>query len=60
VAIPEDAISKTYPFFKGDKLVVFWLQTMRVPESGPYDLRVEVKDKIKGTTVWAATALTIY
>ncbi len=60
VAIPEDAISKTFPFFKGDKLVVFWLQTMRVPEAGPYDLRVEVKDKIKGVTVSAASALTIY
>jgi GWxTD domain-containing protein len=60
VPIPEDAISSTYPVFKGDKLILFWMQTMRVPGAGPYDLRVEVKDKIKGVTASASTALSVY
>jgi hypothetical protein len=31
-----------------------------VPGAGPYDLRVEVKDKIKGVTASASTALSVY
>jgi GWxTD domain-containing protein len=60
--VSEDTISKVFPIFKGDKLVLFWMQTLRVPdaERGEYDLRVSIHDKIRGANAVAAARLSIY
>lgn len=58
--MPPDTVSKIYPIFKGDKLVLCWLQSVRFEQTGAYELKVLVKDKIKGATVSAKAALEVF
>lgn len=59
VLLPEDSLGKLYPMFKADKLALCWLQTMKVPEPGRYELKARLTDRISGESLTAGTWLTV-
>ena len=60
VDYPRESISQMFPIFKGDKLVLFWIQSLKLQEAGPYDLKVSVTDKIRGHTASASSNVNVY
>lgn len=60
VEVPPDSVSQIFPIFRGDKLVLFWMQTVRAGQPGEYLVKALVRDKIGDVTAEASANIHVY
>ncbi|MBP7865385.1 MAG: GWxTD domain-containing protein [Acidobacteria bacterium] len=60
VELPPDSVSQVYPILRGNKLVLFWMQSIRLDRTGEYQVKARVTDKITRATAEAVSPVRIY